>query len=43
MTKKEFTNKFLKEQFKKKKFLDYEFENFKMNRRFSEWKKNKKH
>lgn len=47
MTKEEFTLEFLKEQrkeqYKKKKTLEYEINNFKLDRRLTEWKKKKKH
>ncbi|MDM9959258.1 MULTISPECIES: hypothetical protein [Clostridioides] len=43
MTKEEFIVKFLKEQYKRKKVLKNEVENFKMDRRFNEWKKSKRH
>ncbi|WP_461195270.1 hypothetical protein [Clostridioides difficile] len=42
LTKKEFTNKFLKEQQIRRKMLEYDFINFKSKCRFDAWKKNKK-
>ncbi|WP_255624754.1 hypothetical protein [Clostridioides sp. ES-S-0108-01] len=43
MTKEEFSGKFLKEQHKRKKVLYYEVENFKMDRRFHERRKSRRH
>lgn len=43
MTKKEFTTKFLKEQQRRIKVLYYEVENFKMDRRFNEREKSRRH
>ncbi|CCL12226.1 hypothetical protein QES_0269 [Clostridioides difficile CD149] len=43
MTKEEFITKFLKEQQRRIKVLYYEVENFKMDRRFNERKKSRRH
>ncbi|WP_255619101.1 hypothetical protein [Clostridioides sp. ES-S-0049-02] len=42
MTKEEFTVRFLKEQQRRKKMVEYDFIDFKSNIKFKTWKKNKK-
>lgn len=42
MTKEEFVTRFLKEQHRRRKMLEYDFIDFKSKCRFDTWKKNKK-
>lgn len=42
LTKEEFTVRFLKEQQRRKKMVEYDFIDFKSNIKFKTWKKNKK-